>query len=306
MERLVEKSWSDLLADILRGAGISTLPSNHITVGSDYCGDDGTVWWTAAFLVIDWDATPSPRTVFNALIERSTSVPQWKSFRSNSDLRIASDFLERANTLNGCLITFTSRAKMFDVSLAKNSNLELSERKVLRHDWSNRKRFERATRVCHVLARILQVATDKHAEVEWFTDGDEICDCKAATLDLVSIATSLRRHYCGATAPAIRVASSLKENHAETARALTVIPDLVAGAVNEKIRAQFDFSNRQEYGETHTVVLTPPSKADRFLCIEGWLASDVPGIKKVQIVLDGDGDKIRLHRIISHPFEACP
>ena len=289
--------WSEALVEILRSSSVLPVDSSHVLVLSDYCGDDGTVWWTAAFVLLDWDAPDALIKVANFVTKHGGSPSQYKKLRSARELANAKAWLDVVNGIRGHVVAVASRSKLKNLSFGVGAPAKLRARGVLHADWNNDKLFERAGRICHILARVLEVGTAPHCEIDWLGDRDQIADTPLRRGDLHSIVNSMRCHYQGASAANVDVSTRDQFTGEASAQWLCTIPDLVAGAFNELLKSNPNFSQLAERGTSLQRSVEISRHGPRFDTVHSWLFSQSSLMTKTLLVIDEDAVGLRWQKV---------
>ncbi len=295
----MNEPWSNILAKSFIGADLAPLSCDRVVVGSDYSGDDGTKWWTLGYLLFDWDDYIQQGEPFDELVNNYGKPPSFKEIHGKHNLTKTQAFLDACDSLRGNLISVSFRSKLLkELTFTKGSAIALKQKGVFLSDWSNPTNFERAARITHVLSRIIEISTTATAEVEWWSDHDQVIETEHQRRDIVSMVSSFRRHYQTSDSPAIKLAPSDDPKYKESTAILTAAADIIAGHSNNTLKQDTKFEERQMPGTSHQVKIdTNTNNSARSILIQDWLNKTSPTLTKTRIVVHGTSDNIIFSRL---------
>jgi hypothetical protein len=278
--------WVKTLDRIIAATRPPKITGSTLVIASDSSGSNArSRYRTSVHLCVDLDMSREWELRRRLVREKYLPDGRRMSYKALADVRrqcALMPFLEAAEWISGlCVATIFDKRLQYLCLNGPADYRRMHEAASLQARWKDRE-LEEALRFTHVIAALVGGLSQPNQQVCWVSDEDNMFGNERQSRDVARLLSSLSSHYARHPLGELGIATTALDEGDRWEEDLTVIPDLIAGALSETATRLSEVCG----GHIPPVVAVPfdgplLTKAE---IVSRWFWSHGPSLRRVAIL----------------------
>jgi len=292
--------WGNTLNRIYLSSDVPSFSGSDLYLISDYSGGHKSSKYDAiTFLVFDliksthWEYK---RQIIRKKVFRGSRRMSFKNLNDSQRRRALPYFLDAANDFYGICTTFIISKKIKSLCSLPAQVGILKNAISLKVDWKY-KQFENAMRIIHFFCILVAGLSHEKQNINWISDEDSLFANMTFANDITDITSRFTNFYVRYPLGELGIGTTKLDEGDFKTEDLTIIPDLVAGAMAETATKIAD--KYTGHIPIKMAFSAPENLSKKTMMIIDWLAFDSDSLKKSIITFDlYEDNKLGVQRIL--------